>query len=61
MSVEMIYEFEQDCACPRPVAVRVCEDDRASLKPIAGRVNMSAGQPVAEKTIGGIKVKVFVS
>lgn len=60
MSVELYDGFEQDCACPRPVAVRVCEDDFACPKPITDAAK-TGGKPVAEKMIGGVMVKVSVS
>lgn len=60
MGAEMIEGFEQDCACPRPVAMKVFEDDCACPKPItdAGR---TGGKPVTEKMIGGVMVKVSIS
>ncbi len=61
MSAELHDEFEQDCACPRPVAVRVLEDDCACPKPTMARSNVPAGQSVTEKMIGGVMVKVSVS
>lgn len=61
MSAELYDGFEQDCACPRPVAVRICEDDCACPKPTMARSNVLAGQPVTEKMIGGVMIKVSVS
>lgn len=61
MRAEIDSGFEQDCACPRPVAVRIFEDDCACPKPITVTSNVPAGLPITEKMIGGVMIKVSVS